>query len=196
MLPNVLIHPTAIVEAGAQVGAGTKIWHFAHLMPRCRIGAGCMLGQNVFIDNDVVIGDGVKVQNNVSVYSGVVLEDKVFVGPSVVFTNVINPRSFIERKHEFKKTVICTGASLGANATILCGVAVGQYAFVGAGSVITRSVPDFALVYGNPARQRGWVSRDGFSLVFSEDGSAYCAPEGRTYLLQNNTVIVQDGFEK
>lgn len=192
MYPNVFVHPTAVVDAGAQIGAGTKVWHFTHLMPRSVIGANCILGQNVFIDNDVVIGDGVKIQNNVSVYNGVLLENGVFIGPSVVFTNVTNPRSFIERKQEFKKTVVRTGASIGANATIVCGIEVGQYALIGAGAVITRSVAPFAVVYGNPARQQGWISKNGYKLKFDTAGKAFCAPEEKTYVLQNGWVTLDD----
>jgi UDP-2-acetamido-3-amino-2,3-dideoxy-glucuronate N-acetyltransferase len=188
MYPDVFIHPTAVVDAGAQIDAGTKVWHFTHLMPRCIVGADCIIGQNVFIDNDVVIGAGVKIQNNVSVYNGVLLEDGVFVGPSVVFTNVINPRSFVERKQEFKRTVIHTGASIGANATIVCGIEVGAYAMVGAGAVVTRSVLPFALVYGNPARQYGWISRNGHPLLFDGQGEAFCEPEGKTYKLEEGYV--------
>src|SRR5215218_2494252 len=181
MYPDVFIHPTAVIDTGAQIGAGSKVWHFTHLMPQCRVGANCILGQNVFVDNNVVIGDGVKIQNNVSLYNGVLIEDAVFIGPSVVFTNVINPRSFIERKQEFKKTLIRTGASLGANATILCGIEIGTYALVGAGAVVTQSVLPFAVVYGNPARQQGWISREGYTLNFNEKGEAFCNPEGKTY---------------
>lgn len=188
MQPDIYIHPSAVIDPGAQVGAGTRVWHFTHLMPQCRIGKNCILGQNVFVDNDVVVGDGVKVQNNVSLYKGVVLEDDVFIGPSVVFTNVINPRSFIERKHEFKNTVVRTGASIGANATIVCGIEIGSYALVGAGAVVTQPVPPFAMVYGNPARQQGWVSRDGYPLVFDEKGEAFCNPEGKRYILQEGMV--------
>jgi len=155
------IHPSAIIDPGAQVGDGTRIWHFCHLMAGAVVGENCILGQNVFIDNNVQIGNGVKIQNNVSVYNGVVIEDDVFLGPSVVFTNVINPRSFIERKHEFKPTILHRGASIGANATILCGVEIGEYAMVGAGAVVTRNVLPYALVMGNPARQTGWVNKDG-----------------------------------
>lgn len=188
MYPNVFIHPTAVIDAGAQIGAGTKVWHFTHLMPRCRIGAGCIIGQNVFIDNDVVIGNGVKIQNNVSLYNGVVLEDAVFIGPSAVFTNVINPRSFIERKQEFKKTIIRTGASIGANATILCGIEIGRYALAGAGAVVTKPVLPFAVVYGNPARQRGWISKNGYPLIFNESGEAFCIEEEKIYILEQGKV--------
>jgi UDP-2-acetamido-3-amino-2,3-dideoxy-glucuronate N-acetyltransferase len=189
MQPQVFIHPTAVVDTGAQIGAGTRVWHFTHLMPRCFIGANCIIGQNVFVDNDVVVGDGVKIQNNVSVYKGVILEDGVFIGPSVVFTNVINPRSFVERKQEFKKTIIRTGASIGANATLVCGIEIGRYALVGAGAVVTAAVLPFAVVYGNPARQHGWISRDGYPLEFSEHGEAFCQAEARTYLLVHGQVL-------
>lgn len=159
------VHPTAVVDPGAQIGKGTRIWHFCHLMPQTVLGEDCILGQNVFIDNNARIGDRVKVQNNVSIYNGVVVEDDVFLGPSVVFTNVINPRSFIERKSEFQPTVIRKGATIGANATILCGVEIGEYAMVGAGAVVTRNVLPYALVVGNPARQTGWVNKDGQTRV-------------------------------
>jgi UDP-2-acetamido-3-amino-2,3-dideoxy-glucuronate N-acetyltransferase len=183
MYKNVFIHPTAVVDAGAQIGAGTKVWHFSHLMPQCSVGAGCNIGQNVFIDNKVIIGNRVKIQNNVSVYNPVLIEDDVFLGPSMVFTNVINPRSFIERKHEFKPTIIRQGASIGANATIVCGVEIGAYAMVGAGSVITKNVKPFALVYGNPARQQGYISKMGYPLVFNDKGEATCQGEVKLYRL-------------
>lgn len=188
MHKDVFIHATAVVDAGAQIGAGTRIWHFTHLMPQCVIGSHCIIGQNVFVDNNVVVGAGVKIQNNVSLYNGVVLEDGVFLGPSVVFTNVINPRSFIERKKEFKNTIVRKGASIGANATILCGIEIGAYAMVGAGAVVTRFVPPFALVYGNPARQQGWVSREGHVLVFDDGGEAFCRQEGVYYILEAGQV--------
>ncbi|WP_121352400.1 acyltransferase [Flavisolibacter nicotianae] len=180
-------HPTAIVDAGAVIGAGTKIWHFCHIMPRAEIGSNCILGQNVFVDNNTRIGNGVKIQNNVSVYNGVLVEDDVFLGPSMVFTNVINPRSFIERKQEFKPTVVRKGASIGANATIVCGVEIGAYALVGAGSVVTKNVPPFAMVYGNPAEQRGWISKAGHSLHFAGDTAA-CPGTGERYRLIDNRV--------
>lgn len=154
-------HPTAVIDDGASIGEGTKVWHFCHIMPDCKIGDNCILGQNVMIASNVVIGNGVKIQNNVSVYEGVMVEDDVFIGPSAVFTNVINPRSAINRKNEFKKTLIKKGATIGANATILCGIEIGQYAFIGAGSVVTKNVKDFALVMGNPARQTGWMTEAG-----------------------------------
>jgi UDP-2-acetamido-3-amino-2,3-dideoxy-glucuronate N-acetyltransferase len=185
---NVFIHPTAVIDEGALIGVGTRIWHFTHLMPGCKLGHHCNIGQNVFIDNDVSIGNGVKIQNNVSVYKGVLIEDDVFLGPSAVFTNVINPRSFIERKHEFRQTVVRRGASIGANATIVCGVEIGAYALIGAGSVVTRDVLPFALVYGNPAVQHGWVSRAGQRLDFNEAGEAICSYSGEQYLLKEGKV--------
>lgn len=194
MHTDVFIHPTAVVDAGAQIGAGTRVWHFTHLMPQCVVGKNCIIGQNVFIDTNVVVGNGVKIQNNVSVYNGVILEDAVFVGPSVVFTNVVNPRSFIERKHEFKKTFVRKGASIGANATIVCGIEIGAYALVGAGTVVVKPVPAFALVYGNPARQHGWVSKEGHTLVFDAQGEAFCHQEGTRYILENDQVRPVDAF--
>jgi UDP-2-acetamido-3-amino-2,3-dideoxy-glucuronate N-acetyltransferase len=155
------IHPTAVIDPGAIIGVDTRIWHFCHVMPTAVVGAGCNIGQNVFIDNNVQIGSGVKIQNNVSLYNGVTLEDNVFIGPSVVFTNVTNPRSFIERKHAFKPTLVKKGASIGANATILCGVVIGEFAMVGAGAVVTKDVAPYSLVVGNPASVTGTVNEDG-----------------------------------
>ena len=160
---SVYIHDTAIVDPGAKIGPGTKIWHFSHVMPTAVIGADCVLGQNVFVGNNVVIGNRVKVQNNVSLYEGVICEDDVFIGPSVVFTNVTNPRAFIEQKDSFKKTIIRKGATIGANATIVCGIELGEYCFIGAGAVVTKNVPAYALMVGNPARQTGWVNEAGHS---------------------------------
>jgi UDP-2-acetamido-3-amino-2,3-dideoxy-glucuronate N-acetyltransferase len=180
-------HPSAIVDEGAAIGAGTRIWHFCHIMPGATIGSNCILGQNVFVDNNVAIGNGVKIQNNVSVYKGVVVEDDVFLGPSMVFTNVINPRSFIERKTEFRQTLVGRGATIGANATILCGVEIGEYAMVGAGSVVTKNVASFSLVYGSPARRQGWVSKAGHRLHFDR-GEATCPGTGERYILINNSV--------
>lgn len=171
------IHPSAVVDEGCEIGAGTKVWHFSHLMAACRIGCNCILGQNVYVDGDVEIGNGCKIQNNVSVYRSVTLEDRVFCGPSVVFTNVINPRAFIERKEEFRPTLVRTGATLGANATIVCGITVGAYALVGAGSVVTRDVPDYALVLGVPARLVGRVCRCGVVLPPAEEGDLLACPE-------------------
>lgn len=182
------VHPTAIVESDCEIGADTKIWHFVHVMERCHIGQSCVLGQNVMVAPDVVLGDNVKVQNNVSIYTGVVCEDDVFLGPSMVFTNVINPRSFVNRKEEFKKTLVRKGATIGANATVVCGVVIGRYAMVGAGSVVTRNVPDYALVVGNPARQTGWVSAWGYKLSFDEQGVAICPGSGKRYQLLDGNV--------
>lgn len=161
---NFTVHATAIVDDGAQIGAGTRIWHWVHICGGARIGAGCSLGQNVFVGNKVLIGDNVKIQNNVSVYDDVVLEDDVFCGPSMVFTNVINPRSHIERKHEYRATRVKQGATIGANATVVCGHDIGRYAFIGAGAVVTRDVPDYALMVGTPARRIGWVCECGIRL--------------------------------
>lgn len=182
------IHVSAVADAGSQIGKGTRIWHFCHLMPRSVVGTNCNIGQNVFIDNDVVIGNGVKIQNNVSVYKGVVIEDGAFLGPSMVFTNVINPRSFIERKDEFKTTIVRKGATIGANATIVCGVEIGAYSLIGAGSVITKTVPAYALMVGNPARQIGWVSEEGHRLDFNEEGVAFCEKEKQQYSLIEGSV--------
>ena len=181
-------HVTAIVDEGAIIGDNTNIWHFTHIMPTATIGGNCIIGQNVFIDNNVVIGNGVKIQNNVSVYNGVVCEDDVFIGPSVVFTNVINPRSTIERKHEFKMTIIKKGASIGANATIICGNEIGQFAMIGAGAVITKKVKPYALVVGHPAKQIGWVSEYGQRLVFEDSRNAVCDGSGERYFLLNGIV--------
>ncbi len=188
--PTPFIHPTAIIDAGASIGAHTRIWHFCHVMPGARIGERCNIGQNVFIDNEVVIGSDVKIQNNVSVYKGVMVEDDVFLGPSMVFTNVINPRSFIERKSEFKTTIVRKGASIGANATIICGIEIGSYAMIGAGAVVVDAVPPYALVVGNPARRIGWVSRVGNTLNFSSEGIAICEVTGQRYLLRGQLVFL------
>jgi UDP-2-acetamido-3-amino-2,3-dideoxy-glucuronate N-acetyltransferase len=184
-----LIHPTAVIDDGAQVGEGTRIWHFSHLMATCRVGERCNIGQNVYIDNNVAIGNGVKIQNNVSVYNGVIIEDDVFLGPSVVFTNVTNPRSFIERKSEFKKTWVRKGASIGANSTILCGVEIGSYAMIGAAAVVVKNVPPHALMIGNPARQIGWVSEAGLTLGFDPAGIATCPGSGQRYQLKDGRLI-------
>ena len=181
-------HTTAVIDEGAQIGDGTNIWHFSHIMSDAVIGENCNIGQNVFIDNGVIIGQRVKIQNNVSVYNGVICEDEVFIGPSVVFTNVINPRSAIERKNEFKKTVVRKGASIGANATIVCGNEIGQYAMIGAGAVVTKNVKAYALIVGNPAKQIGWISEFGNRLVFKEKGNAFCQQSGQEYYLENEIV--------
>ncbi|HXI40414.1 MAG TPA: acyltransferase [Bryobacteraceae bacterium] len=164
--PSYFLHESSYVDEPCSIGAGTKIWHFSHVMKNSRIGARCNIGQNVVISPDVVVGDNVKIQNNVSVYTGCILEDDVFCGPSMVFTNVLNPRSHVVRKDEYKTTLVRKGASLGANCTVVCGTTIGRYAFVGAGSVVTRDIPDYALVYGNPARQRGWICACGIALEF------------------------------
>lgn len=186
---NIFIHSSSVVDEGAQIGAGTRVWHFCHLMPACSIGENCTIGQNVYIDNNVIIGSGVKIQNNVSVYNGVIIEDDVFLGPSMVFTNVINPRSFIERKHEFKKTIIHKGATIGANATILCGIEIGRYAMIGAGAVVTKNVVAYALVTGIAAQQTGWVSDAGYKLDFTKSPLARCPQTGQIYKLENNAVF-------
>ncbi|WP_116520451.1 acyltransferase [Achromobacter insuavis] len=181
------IHATAIVDEGATIGANTRIWHWVHVSAGAVIGAGCSLGQNVYVGNRVRIGDRVKIQNNVSVYDNVTLEDDVFCGPSMVFTNVYNPRAAIERKNEYRDTLIRQGATLGANCTIVCGVTVGRHAFVGAGAVVNKPVPDFALVVGVPARQIGWMSRHGeqLDLPLTGDAQAVCAATGERYVLKN-----------
>jgi UDP-2-acetamido-3-amino-2,3-dideoxy-glucuronate N-acetyltransferase len=181
------IHPSAIVDAGAVLGPGTRVWHFSHVCAGARIGAGCSLGQNVFVGNDVLIGDRVKIQNNVSVYDAVTLDDEVFCGPSMVFTNVYNPRAGIVRKDQYRRTLVQRGASIGANATIVCGVTVGRYAFIGAGAVVKHDVPDFALMAGVPARQLGWISRFGerLALPLCGAGTATCPHTGDTYQLRD-----------
>jgi UDP-2-acetamido-3-amino-2,3-dideoxy-glucuronate N-acetyltransferase len=182
-------HPTAIIDDGCEIGKGTKIWHFSHIMPNCIIGEACNIGQNVVILPEVVLGNNVKVQNNVSLYTGVICDDDVFLGPSMVFTNVINPRSAINRKSEYAKTHVGKGASIGANATIVCGHDIGKYAFIGAGAVVTKHVPDYALVIGNPARQTAWMSEFGHKLEFDNTGKATCKESGQIYQLENNIVI-------
>ena len=182
-------HPSAIVDENCVIGEGTKIWHFSHIMSGCTIGLHCNIGQNVVVSPQVVLGNNVKVQNNVSIYTGVICEDDVFLGPSMVFTNVINPRSAIIRKDEYRKTIVRKGASIGANATIVCGNEIGQYAMIGAGAVITKEVPAYALVYGNPARQNGWVSEYGHKLVFDNEGIAVCPESGMKYQLTENKVF-------
>lgn len=178
------IHPTAVIDEGAQIGQGTKVWHFSHVMSGACIGNNCVLGQNVFVGARAVVGNGVKIQNNVSVYDEVVLEDDVFCGPSCVFTNVTNPRAFVERKQEYKKTLVKRGASIGANATILCGITIGAYAFIGAGAVVTSDVPDYALMLGVPAVRKGWVSRNG--VVLGDD--LVCLETHEQYELANGTL--------
>jgi len=182
-------HETAFVDPGCTIGKGTKIWHFSHIMPNCILGENCNIGQNVVISPDVVLGKNVKVQNNVSIYTGVICEDDVFLGPSMVFTNVMNPRSAVNRKNEYLKTVVRRGASIGANATIVCGHDIGEFAFIGAGAVVTKTVAPYALMVGNPARQLGWMSEYGQRLEFNNEGVAICSESGDNYQLENNKVI-------
>jgi UDP-2-acetamido-3-amino-2,3-dideoxy-glucuronate N-acetyltransferase len=184
------VHESSYIDAGALIGKGTKIWHFSHISGTAKIGEHCNFGQNVFIDNGVSIGNGVKIQNNVSVYKGVVVEDGVFLGPSMVFTNVINPRSFVERKTEFKPTFVRKGATIGANATIVCGIEIGAYSLIGAGAVVIKNIPAYALIVGNPARQVGWMSETGIKLVFDGEGKSFCEEEGRVYQLENGVVNI------
>ncbi len=184
---DTLIHPTAVIDEGCTIGEGTRIWHFSHVMHGARVGKSCNIGQNVVISPGAIVGDRVKIQNNVSVYTGVTVEDDAFLGPSCVFTNVINPRSFISRKDEFRPTIVRRGASIGANATIVCGNEIGEYAMVGAGAVVTKDVPPYSLWVGNPARQAGWVSRAGHKLDFN-DGMAVCPETGAHYRLADGRV--------
>ena len=186
-------HPSAVIDAGAQIGAGTRIWHFCHIMPGAQIGADCVLGQNVFVADGVSLGRGCKVQNNVSLYTGVVCAEDVFIGPSAVFTNVVNPRAAIVRRDEFRTTHIERGATLGANCTVVCGVRIGRYAFVGAGAVVTSDVPAYALVLGVPARQAGWMSAAGHRLHFDDTGRATC-PTGAVYQLVDGWVAPLDAL--
>jgi UDP-2-acetamido-3-amino-2,3-dideoxy-glucuronate N-acetyltransferase len=181
-------HPSAIIDEGCTIGKGTKIWHFSHIMPNCTLGENCNIGQNVVISPEVVLGKNVKVQNNVSIYTGVTCDDDVFLGPSMVFTNVINPRSAVNRKSEYAKTHVGKGVSIGANATIVCGHDILEYAFIGAGTVVTKTVPAYALVVGNPSRQIGWMSEFGHRLEFDANGKATCKESGQVYQLENNTV--------
>jgi UDP-2-acetamido-3-amino-2,3-dideoxy-glucuronate N-acetyltransferase len=181
-------HETAVIDEGCTIGAGTKIWHFSHIMPNCVIGENCNLGQNVVVSPEVVLGSNVKVQNNVSIYTGVKCEDDVFLGPSMVFTNVINPRSAVNRRSSYIETLVGKGATIGANATIVCGHNIGRYAFIGAGAVVTKEVPDYALVAGNPARQMGWMSEYGHKLKFDSNGEATCPESGEKYQLEKGKV--------
>jgi len=182
-------HNTAIIDQGAEIGQGSKIWHFSHVMGKSKLGENCNLGQNVFVANDVILGNNVKVQNNVSIYSGVICEDDVFLGPSMVFTNIKNPRSAVVRKGEYSRTLVGQGASIGANATIVCGNDIGKYAFIAAGAVVTKDVQDYALIIGAPARQEGWMSEYGHRLVFNDQGEASCPESNERYLLKDNSVI-------
>lgn len=181
-------HETAVIDPGCTIGEGTRIWHFTHIMKDCIIGRRCNLGQNVVVSPEVVLGDNVKVQNNVSIYTGVICEDDVFLGPSMVFTNIINPRSAVIRRDQYMKTLVKKGATIGANATIVCGHDIGAYAFIGAGAVVTKEIPDFALVVGNPGKQIGWMSAFGHRLEFNEKGIAMCPESGEKYRLHNHRV--------
>ena len=184
-------HETAVIDEGCEIGEDTKIWHFSHIMPNCEIGLRCNIGQNVVVSPDVKLGNNVKVQNNVSIYSGVICEDDVFLGPSMVFTNVTNPRSGVNRRGQYAKTTVKRGASIGANATIVCGHDIGEFAFIGAGAVVTKNILPYALVVGNPARQIGWMSEYGHRLEFDADGFAICPESKSKYQLINNKVVKQ-----
>lgn len=188
MSQDYFAHETAVIDEGAIIGEGTKIWHFSHVMPNSVLGKRCNLGQNVVISPEVVLGENVKVQNNVSVYTGVVCEDDVFLGPSMVFTNIVNPRSAVIRRDEYKQTLVRKGASIGANATVICGNTIGEFALIGAGAVVTKEIPSYALVVGNPSKQIGWVSEYGHRLEFDADGVAFCPETQQKYQLENNQV--------
>ena len=188
MKNNFFVHENAVVDEGCTIGDGTKIWHFSHIMPDCIIGEKCNIGQNVVISPEVILGNNVKIQNNVSIYTGVTCEDDVFLGPSMVFTNVINPRSAVNRRGQYAKTIVKKGASIGANATIVCGNDIGEYAFIGAGAVVTKTIKPFALVVGNPAKQIGWVGEYGHKLNFNESQIAICPESKQEYKLEDNYV--------
>jgi len=181
-------HESAVIDEGCEIGEGTSIWHFSHIMPNCKIGKNCNIGQNVVVSPEVVLGNNVKVQNNVSIYTGVICENDVFLGPSMVFTNVINPRSAVSRKNQYLKTIVREGVSIGANATIVCGNDIGKFSFIGAGAVVVKEVLPYALVVGNPSKQIGWISEYGHRLVFNEDGIAECSESKERYQLKNNSV--------
>jgi len=185
-------HETAVIDEGCKIGDGTKIWHFSHIMTGCTIGENCNIGQNVVVSPDVVLGKNVKVQNNVSIYTGVTCDDDVFLGPSMVFTNVINPRSAVNRRGQYARTHVGKGATIGANATIVCGHDIGEYSFIGAGAVVTKTVKPYALVVGNPSRQVGWMSEYGHKLKFDENGTAFCPESGDKYILENDLVRKSD----
>jgi UDP-2-acetamido-3-amino-2,3-dideoxy-glucuronate N-acetyltransferase len=187
-LKEYFAHESAYIDEPCEIGAGSKIWHFSHIMPNCKIGKGCNIGQNVVVSPDVILGNNVKVQNNVSIYTGVTCADDVFLGPSMVFTNVINPRSAVNRKSQYLRTHVGKGASIGANATIVCGHDIGAFAFIGAGAVVTKTIPDYALVIGNPAKQTGWMSEYGHKLIFNEEGVAECPESKEKYKLSEGMV--------
>ncbi|MFM7022073.1 MAG: DapH/DapD/GlmU-related protein [Flavobacteriales bacterium] len=182
------VHPSSYVDEGCTIGKGTKIWHFSHIMPNSVIGEKCNIGQNVIVSPDVVLGNNVKIQSNVSLYTGVICEDDVFLGPSMVFTNVMNPRSAVNRKNEYRKTLVKKGATIGANATIVCGIELGEYCFIGAGTVVIRAVKPYAMMVGNPAKQIGWMSQQGEKLIFNANNEAFCKATGDKYLLENGNV--------
>jgi UDP-2-acetamido-3-amino-2,3-dideoxy-glucuronate N-acetyltransferase len=188
-LKNYFSHETAVIDEGCKIGAGTKIWHFSHIMPDCEIGENCNIGQNVVVSPGVNLGKNVKVQNNVSIYTGVICEDDVFLGPSMVFTNIKNPRSAVIRKDQYVKTLVKHGASIGANATIICGITIGEFAFIGAGAVVVKDVPPYALILGNPGRRVGWMSENGHRLEFGADGIATCPESGERYRLAEGAVF-------
>lgn len=188
-MENYFAHETAVIDNDCEIGLGTKIWHFSHIMTNSKIGANCNIGQNVVVSPDVVLGNNVKVQNNVSIYTGVICEDDVFLGPSMVFTNIINPRSAVIRKDKYKQTLVKKGASIGANATVICGNEIGEYALIGAGAVVTKQVLPYALVVGNPSKQIGWVSEYGHRLNFDKNGLATCVESDENYQLTNNKVV-------
>lgn len=190
MSNDYFVHDTAIIDQGAQIGNNSKIWHFTHIMGSAHIGQNCNIGQNVYIDKNVIIGNGVKIQNNVSVYANVTIEEDCFLGPSMVFTNVMNPRAFVERKSEFKNTLVKKGCSIGANATIVCGTTLGEYSFIGAGTVVTKDVPNFAMMVGVPAKQIGWMSKYGEKLIFNNEGIAICPATQEKYKLVNDLVSI------
>lgn len=187
-MDNYFVHESSFIDKNCEIGEGSKIWHFSHIMSDCKIGQKCNIGQNVVVSPGVILGNNVKVQNNVSIYTGVICEDDVFLGPSMVFTNVTNPRSAVIRRDQYEKTIVKKGASIGANATIVCGNDIGEFAFIGAGSVITKEVPAYALVVGNPARQIGWMSEYGHKLIFNEENIAVCPESNEKYLLENGNV--------
>lgn len=193
-MQNYFVHKTAVIDEGAEIGDGTKVWHFSHIMAEAKLGQECNLGQNVFIANGVSLGNNVKVQNNVSIYEGVIVEDHVFLGPSMVFTNVLNPRSEVNRKNEYRPTLVKKGATIGANATIVCGNTIGEYAFIGAGTVVTKNVPDFALVVGNPAKQIGWISRQGERLHLDENNYSICPVSGEMYHLKDGVLKINEKY--
>lgn len=189
-MSNFFVHETSIIDVGAKIGKDTKIWHFSHIMSKAVIGEKCNIGQNVYIDNNVKIGAGVKIQNNVSVYANVEVEDDCFLGPSMVFTNVVNPRAFVERKNEFKNTLVKRGCSIGANATIICGITLGEYSFVGAGTLVNKDIPPYAMVVGVPMRTIGWISKNGQKLSFNEDGIGICSITKEKYKLIGESKVI------